>query len=408
MNNRAMSLPENWQFRPFGDIVISSQYGLSDKTSSHGIPILGMSSITAKGTLVAHAESFVEIDKEVELRYKLRALDLLFNRTNSLALVGKTAIVSTDLPHVFASYLVRFKLSSEVDAAFVHAFFNLGRSVQCLKSLATPGVSQFNINPTQLMRYFHVAIPPLPEQKKIARTLSTWDRAIEIVERLIEAKERQKKGLMQLLLTGKKRLGGFREPWKMVRLGDVFSERVETGQIDLPLLSITRTDGIVDRSAVDRKDSSNGDKSLYRRIAPGDIGYNTMRMWQGVSGLSKLEGIVSPAYTIVIPGKEIFGEFIKHLFKFPPMINLFRRYSQGLVSDTLNLKYHHFSQIRVRLPMRREQENIAAILDRSDRETELLRSIVSTFDRQKRGLTQQLLTGQVRVKIDNWEAENGK
>ena len=86
-----------------------------------------------------------------------------------------------------------------------------------------------------------------------------------------------------------------------------------------------------------------------------------MRMWQGVSALSSLEGIVSPAYTICTPKKGLDGEFMAYLFKLPLIINLFYRYSQGLTSDTWNLKYHHFRQVKVTIPEFLEQKAIARV-----------------------------------------------
>jgi hypothetical protein len=96
------------------------------------------------------------------------------------------------------------------------------------------------------------------------------------------AKEQRKKALMQQLLSGKKRLPGFTEDWKEVSLGKLFSERVETKREDLELLSVGQQ-GVYPQTESNKRDISNADKSKYKRIVPGDIGYNTMRMWQGRS-----------------------------------------------------------------------------------------------------------------------------
>lgn len=242
-----------------------------------------------------------------------------------------------------------------------------------------------------------VALPTFPEQTAIADLLSTWDEAIDKTERLIAAKEHKKKAIMQSLLTGKQRLSGFQKPWSEFHLGELFKERSERGNYHLPLLSITRENGVIPRSE-DRKDTSSEDKSNYLRICPGDIGYNTMRMWQGVSALSSFEGIVSPAYTICTPKKGVDGEFMAYLFKLPRVVNLFYRYSQGLTSDTWNLKYHHFRQIRVTIPEIKEQKAIARVLKGCDEEISLLKQQADALRRQKRGLMQKLLTGTWRVK----------
>ncbi len=250
---------------------------------------------------------------------------------------------------------------------------------------------------TSLLEKIEIPLPPLPEQRKIAAILGTWDAAIATVERLIAALEQRKRGLMQRLLTGAVRFPGFTEPWREVRLGDVFSERRETGRTDLPLLSITNSQGVVDRDSLDRRDTSADDKSKYLRICVGDIGYNTMRMWQGVSAVSSLEGIVSPAYTICKPKKSINVDFMGYLFKFPPMVHKFWRYSQGLVSDTLALKYKNFAEISVLIPSADEQQAIATLLQTCDQEIALHQQQRDSLREQKTGLMQRLLTGQVRV-----------
>jgi type I restriction enzyme S subunit len=115
---------------------------------------------------------------------------------------------------------------------------------------------------------------------------------------------------MQQLLSGKKRMPGFTKQWPEHQLGELFSERIETNCDHLRLLAVTRERGIIPASEIDRKDTSSVNKSQYKRIVPGDIGYNTMRMWQGVSAISGLEGIVSPAYTICKPTPAIDPSFM--------------------------------------------------------------------------------------------------
>ncbi len=162
---------------------------------------------------------------------------------------------------------------------------------------------------------------------------------------------------------------------------ELFNERRENNFRRLPLLAITGNHGIILASEIKRKDSSNEDKSKYKRITKGDIGYNTMRMWQGVSAVSTLEGIVSPAYTICIPKDIVDVGFMGYFFKFPTLINLFWRYSQGLVSDTLNLKYNNFSQIKVLIPDIEEQERIAQVLQAADNEINQLEKKLKALEK---------------------------
>ena len=181
--------------------------------------------------------------------------------------------------------------------------------------------------------------------------------------------------------------------WFAYSLGDVFSHRQERGGQDLELLAVTGNDGVVKRDTLERRDTSNPDKGKYLKVYRGDIAYNTMRMWQGVSGFSKFEGLVSPAYTVCNPKQELIDtSFAQYLFKYPLLISEFHKYSQGLVNDTLNLKYHNFSKIKILLPPLPEQQKIASILTSVDEVIEKTESQISKLQDLKKGMMQELLT----------------
>ncbi len=289
-----------------------------------------------------------------------------------------------DSKRLNTSYLHQYMLSP----AFLH------QTVACSMRTGMPKINRADLSAVKLL------IPTIEEQTKIAQILTTWDQAIATTEKLIENSKAQKKSLMQQLLMGKKRLPGFSAKWQEYRLGQLFSERKETNQLGLRLLSITQNRGVIYRDDVGRKDTSSEDKSKYKRLCPNDIGYNTMRMWQGVSALSDKEGIVSPAYTIVIPGEQANPLYMSYLFKFPKTIHNFYRHSQGLVSDTWNLKYPNFSEIKVTVPGTDEQEEIASVLKTADKQISNLRLQAEKLNQEKKALMQQLLTGKRRVKLD--------
>jgi len=185
--------------------------------------------------------------------------------------------------------------------------------------------------------------------------------------------------------------------WKTVKLGTLFANRTEANCHDLELLSVTGTRGIIPRSMIGGKDNSNEDKSKYLKVCVGDIAYNTMRMWQGVSALSAYEGIVSPAYTVLKATDGVHTDYFRHLFKTPRMISKFYRWSQGLVDDQRSLKYHNFAIITETVPPFAEQRAIAEILTAQDRLIETKMRLIETKKRQKRWMMERLLTGKARL-----------
>ncbi|MDP4558883.1 restriction endonuclease subunit S [Halomonas meridiana] len=307
---------------------------------------------------------------------------------------GTGKVIESDDNYAISRQLMAIR-ATDFDPRFT--YYNVVSSLNRYEGAAAgliPGISREDVLGTPLL------IPPLPEQKKIAQILSTWDQAITATERLLENSQQRKKGLMQKLLTGKKRLPGFEGEWLVCRLGDLFAERNEIGGENLALLSITSNDGVVNQDETGRKDTSNADKSKYKRICPGDIGYNTMRMWQGRSSLSDKDGLVSPAYTILKPSNEANSLYFSYLFKLPAMIHVFYRNSQGLVSDTWNLKYKHLKNISWKVPPESEQAAIAKILLTADYEINALKVQRDHLTQEKKALMQQLLTGKRRVNVD--------
>lgn len=152
----------------------------------------------------------------------------------------------------------------------------------------------------------------------------------------------------------------FEEEWVQSKLGDCFLERVERSAIG-ELISVTINNGVVKAADTGRADSSSADKSNYKRVEVGDIAYNSMRMWQGACGYSSYSGILSPAYTVVTPTNGVDVKFYYYLFKRTDSLYQFRINSQGLTSDTWNLKYPSFSKINCMVPKEPEQKRIAEL-----------------------------------------------
>ena len=159
-----------------------------------------------------------------------------------------------------------------------------------------------------------------------------------------------------------------KKKWECVKLGQIFKERTERANGEEELLAVTINAGVQRRNNLDLKDNSSEDKSNYKCVYKGDIAYNTMRMWQGASGASMYDGIVSPAYTVITPHtpESINILFWAYYFKYVPLVQTFQKYSQGLTSDTWNLKFPQLAEITVVFPTLEEQNKIANVLQAMD------------------------------------------
>ncbi len=172
----------------------------------------------------------------------------------------------------------------------------------------------------------------------------------------------------------------------------------------MELLSVTMNDGVKMRSDIEGKDNSSEDKSNYKIVRAGDMVYNSMRMWQGANGISPWDGIVSPAYTVLQPKQSISNGFFAALFKIYRLVNEFRKNSQGMTSDTWNLKYPQISPIKIAIPSLEEQNYIAAMLSHLDSRIEKQRLLVEHLKKYKRGLLSSLFAQKLDSNIFEYEA----
>lgn len=391
-------LPINWKQNQLGELLVFKNGLNSDKNSyGKGIKFINVMEIINNYTLTYDLiPGEVSVSDEKIKLYSIKKGDIVFNRTSEInEELGLASVYLDDRKVVYGGFVIRgvFVNDSIIDLYKKFCF----RSNFIRKQIITlgQGAVRSNIGQEDLSKVW-IQIPPIIEQKAIANCLIFWEKAIEIQSNIIISKENRLKALTQHLLTGKKRLSGFSQNWKEVKLGSLFSERNETKLDNLPLLSIGQ-EGVYPQTDSNKRDISNADKSKYKRIVPGDIGYNTMRMWQGRSALSSLEGIVSPAYTILVPKNNVNPYYFSILFKTSKLTNLFWRNSQGLVEDTLNCKYKDFSKIKYQVPSFEEQNAIAEILKTAEKEIQLEKQKLEELKEQKKGLMQQLLTGKVRL-----------
>ena len=248
--------------------------------------------------------------------------------------------------------------------------------------------------------------PSLAEQEKIAEILSAQDKLIALKEKLIDEKKRQKKALMQHLLTGKKRLPGFNGEWKKQRMADILRERKEEnkGQ-SLRICSVAVNSGVVDQCEHLGKSMAASDTSNYNVVHYGDIVYTkspTGAFPYGIVKQSQLaENVaVSPLYGVYEPTSHEMGYLLNEYFMYSNNTNgyLLPIVNKG-AKNTINISNSTFIRPSLYLPTDfKEIERLSQIFKTANREIEILQKELGQEKQKKKALMQLLLTGIVRTK----------
>ena len=161
--------PNHWKKGILGEAIEYSEYGTSVKSNDEkrGHPVLGMGNVTYEGLLDLNVLKYVELPDDEYKKLRLRRGDIIFNRTNSTELVGKTAFWNLEMDAVLASYLVKLRLTRAFDSAWFSALLNTDYFKKFFMQRCKKAVGQSNISPT-LLKEFPMYMPPLEEQKTFA------------------------------------------------------------------------------------------------------------------------------------------------------------------------------------------------------------------------------------------------
>lgn len=222
--------PIDWGLVTIKEICKSLNYGTSKKSTFSGkCAVLRMGNLQ-NGYIDWTDLVFTNDEKDIQ-KYSLVKGDVLFNRTNSADLVGKTSLYRGEYPAIYAGYLIKLNYDrKKVVGEYLNYILNTQEAKEYCLAVKTDGVSQSNINAQKIGAFlFH--LPPFEEQKKISEFLSDVDNLIFSLQKLIEKKKAIKQGAMQQLLTGKKRLPGFSGEWEKISLGDVLNYEQPTDYI---------------------------------------------------------------------------------------------------------------------------------------------------------------------------------
>lgn len=285
-----------------------------------------------------------------------------------------------------------------IDKQYLYLFLDYDAS---LLQNAIQGGTMHHITKNDMEKRF-IPLPPMEEQRNIAKVLNTWDKAIEKQMQLIEKLELRKKGLMQQLLTGKKRLPGFSGEWKKIAIKDFAIEvslknnRNENWEV----LSCTKYDGLVPSLQYFGRQVFSKYVTQYKVVPQYCFAYATNHIEEGSIGYQSTyrNALISPMYTVFKTDSNVVDDiFLYKLLKSHRAIYLYNVMMEGSIDRRGGLRWDNFSTIKFLLPGIKEQSAIADILVFCDNEILLAKQKLNRFQQQKKGLMQVLLTGKKRV-----------
>lgn len=410
-------LPEGWSLESFSNVIEINSNTLSVKTpDDFSFYYLSLSDVNS-GVINHPAEKICFKSAPERARRIVKKGDILLSTVRPnlqgigfIDFDGNDYVCSTGFAvlrpktNVVGQYLYQLLFSHQITKYFV----------SCVVGSNYPAINNSDLERTPL------PLPPIDEQKKISQILSTWDRAIEQVQRLIQAKQRHKKGLMQGLLTGRLRFPEFGESinstdafppdWEVKKLKQVFS------QIDRPLgnhvpesvLSISAKIGFVDQKTKFGKVVARKSLEKYTLLQRGEFAYNRGNSNAYPQGCIYMlteydEGAIPNVYyAFRVKSGNIFPQFYQYYFEsglLNPQLKMF--ISSSARGDGLfNISSKDFFRIRIIVPPFEEQKKIAGVLGGMDEQIALLKKYLERLKEQKKGLMQKLLTGEIRVKVD--------
>tara|TARA_R110001606_G_scaffold370781_3_gene527387 strand:- start:628 stop:1674 length:1047 start_codon:yes stop_codon:yes gene_type:complete len=326
---------------------------------------------------------------------------------------------------IITSAYLNLKVNQGYDACYMHYYLHALDTSKVLYKFGT-GLRQ-NLSFVDFKRLPVLDIP-FEWQVDIAKFLdkktTQIDEAIAIKEQQIALLKERKQIIIQKAVTqgldptvlmkdsGVDWIGEIPAHWEVESNRSLFSERVEPGREDLPLLSVSIHSGVsVDE--VSEEDNIRGrvkiqDKSKYVLVNKGDIAFNMMRAWQGGIGAVAADGMVSPAYIVAQPKGRVLADFFELQYRCPEFIQQMDRYSKGITDFRKRLYWDSFKQLKTVVPPRPEQIEIIKyvknLTEASDSTSDLLATQIERLKEYKTTLINSAVTGKILITPDMVEA----
>jgi len=402
--------PADWDIVPFGNFIQSFKngYGRRPKAVEQGPIVLRLADV-AKGCIDFSDVRRVAMSSDEFETFRIAQGDLLFTRVNgSRDYVGKCIRVSENYTDVaFNDHLIRVRVNSAVNAHFIECLFADERTrANLLAFIPIASGAQLTINQTALENIM-IPLPPLPEQLAIAAILSTWDEALTLTKRLIDALKRRKAALMQLLLTGEVRFSEFDGAWETLPLGKIANVKrgasprpindpqwfSETGRAWVRIADINASPTRFLNQASQYLSSLG--EALSVKAEVGDL-ILSIAATIGVPKIVNIPACIHDGFVLITGYSDTTnGDFLYHYLSM--LTSLLA--SGGQPGTQKNINSELVREIEIPTPDIPEQQKIADVLTIADEEILYWSSIAESLTKQKRGLMQQLLTGTVRVQV---------
>jgi type I restriction enzyme S subunit len=393
-------IPDDWEVRKLMEItekIGDGLHGTPEYVSNSNYYFINGNNIKA-GSIIINADTKCVSEEEYkkhkkDLKYNALLMSIngtigsiAFYRNESIVLGKSAAYINCKDENVDFLYYY-------LQSSFVLNFFEGELTGSTIRNLSLKSIRETPIK-----------LPPLPEQRSIARVLSTMDETISKTNQLIARKELRKKWLMQQLLTGKKRLKGFSGDWKFLHIRDLAEEvsiRNKSNK-QLTVLSCTKYEGLVPSLEYFGRKIYANDISAYKVVPRHDFAYATNHIEEGSIGYQDVfdEALISPMYTVFKTDNSINDYFFYKVLKSHRLVHEYNALMEGSIDRRGGLRWDAFSIIKFHLPSLEEQNAIVQILQTADKEIQLLKAKSEKLKEQKKGLMQVLLTGKKRLKIE--------
>lgn len=320
--------------------------------------------------------------------------------------IAVPALVMETMPDVLCGYHLAVVRPdpSVLDGGFLAELLQHQPTRNYFARLAN-GATRFGLSASSLTKA-PLLLPPVDEQRQIASALYRWDEAVVRTTQLLKLKRREKRGLMQQLLSGHRRFPEFKStPWRKVQIGEVLRPVNRTVRLDpattYRLVSIRRrSGGFFDREV--RLGSRIGYPSL-ERLCTGDFVIARRQVVHGAMALvpPQFDGaFVSNAYAVLVPhDPETFHlPFFNYMSQLPSLYHAAFRCSYGVAIEKMFFRLDWFLRESLLIPpTKAEQQKVASVLSAADQQIVLLEQQLEALREQKKGVMQKLLSGNVRV-----------